>query len=247
MVNLNTKDNGSKESVREKINALKRLVNVLGGIKARVNDSWVHRDFVEAVQIVNPGMQKIIDDYEQEGAEFDQVDAQLEDFIDKHINQYHVIAQKVDLPVIMKKLSNRARLLSIENDLAKLSLKINEYKKHPGIEEYESASKAANNIYIGLNTLLNEKKSQQLNLKEFKAQAIAFLNSDNVKEDIKTLETPRGLKVKTIVSNIMIALATLIVGYPLYLLINKGFFKPSTDGANVVDALNKTHLGLEIL
>jgi len=97
-----------------------------------------------------------------------------------------------------------------------------------------------------LNDLVIEKKTQNCTLEKFKTQAIAFLNSEMVKENIKTLDTPRGWKAKTIVSNIVIALSTLIVGYPLFLLINKGFFKPKTDGGYIVDKLNKEYSGLKL-
>lgn len=236
----------SKESVERQIVNLKKHMVIFDKIKDRVSNLWLHREFVEAVQIVNQGWQKIIDDYEQEKIDFLQFHAQFDSFIDSHINEYYVIAQKVDLPETIKTLSNRTKLISIENHLGKLLLKINEYKKHPGIEEYETASNAANNIYFGLNALLNEKKAHQLNLKEFKEKALIFLNSDEVKEDIKVLGNPRGLKIKTIVSNIMIALATLIVGYPLFLVINNGFFKPSTDSANEVNALSRTYSRLDV-
>lgn len=229
-----------------RIKNLKKGIKSLEKIKDRASNRPGHFQFIEAVHNVNHGMSQIIDDYEQKKIDFRQLNAQIESFVEAHIEDYHIIAKTIDLPNIVKKILNKIKLKSIETQLANLLIKINEYKNLTGSEEYELAYHAAKNIYNGLNALLIEKKSNSCDLEKFKTQALDFLNSEHVKDDIKTLDTPRGWKAKTIVSNIVIALTTLIVGYPLFLLLNKGFFKPSTDSGFIVNELNRAYSALAL-
>jgi hypothetical protein len=236
----------NEEEVKKQIETLKIGIKTLDKVKIRAQNLYGYAKFIESVQIVNDGISQIINDYEQKIIDSHQFMINLESFSDNHTEDYLNIAKTADLPHIIKKISNKNKLESIEAYLAKLLLKINEYKSKSGTQEFELAYHATENIYNGLNALSNQKKAKKCTLEEFKTQAIDFLNSQQVKEDIKTLDTPRGWKAKTIVLNIMIALTMLIVGYPIFLLANKGFFKPNTDGGNIVNDLSRECSGLEL-
>lgn len=128
---------------------------------------------------------------------------------------------------------------TIRDHLSCLAKKLEQYKSFPG-EDYQAVSLAVTRIYGGLNPMVIQYLEGGVELKLFKTNAEMFLQTQETQKDIETLNTPRGWKAKTIVSNIILALATLLVGYGVGMLVTGRFalFQPKTDAGNKMDKIS---------
>lgn len=126
------------------------------------------------------------------------------------------------------------KIQDIIKNLMKLKLKMESFDSKKGAD-YIKAKEAIATIYNGLETRLAAYKKDQ-DLSKFKESAEQFLK-DECKAQIVTLNEPRGWKAKTIISNIMLAIATLFVGYGIGVLVTGRFslYQPKTDAGNKID------------
>lgn len=131
------------------------------------------------------------------------------------------------------------KIQTIRDHLSCLAKKLEQYKTFPG-EDYQAVSLAVTRIYGGLNPMVAQYLEGGIELKSFKTNAEMFLQTQETQKDIEILNTPRGWKAKTIVSNIILALATLLVGYGVGMLVTGRFalFQPKTDAGNKMDKIS---------
>ncbi len=92
-------------------------------------------------------------------------------------------------------------------------------------------------IYDKLKDMYYDCKNNILSVEEFKDGVKDFMQTDDAKKHFETLNTPRGLKAKTIIANILLACVAL-VPYAIGVICTGRFnlFQPNTDSKNRVDA-----------
>lgn len=148
-----------------------------------------------------------------------------------------------------KEQTQRANKIRVVMDnLMQLENKIKEFSKRADADnEYASASSAALTIYQGLAGLIDNYLNEKIELSEFKSQSEQFIK-EKCQDELEVLNSPRGWKAKTIVTNILFALGTLFVGYGIGVMVTGRFsvFQPQTEAAKRMDDLTQSINALTI-